>query len=376
MPPRPHIVLADDLTGAAEIAAIARQAGRRAVVLTRPPDAPVDTELLVLDTDTRLLPPVLAARRVRAWITRLARTQPKHAGVFLKVDSVLRGPVLAHAAAAARALGLSRTLLVPANPSLGRVIRGGRYFVHGRFLHETAFANDPHHPRNTSDALALLGRAPRMPRVCLSSKSTELPSRGVVLGDVENASDIRRWVRHLDTDTLPAGGADFFRAWLGSRAPNGPPTRAPRLPKPALLLHGTAAGAAGADAFFLRGLRAPAAATVADRLSSHAAAIVAAPARRLTGPDSPVALSAAFAQLTVALKQQNAFQHLLIAGGATAAAVLSALEWTSLEVVHVWAPGVVTLRPLAEPAFFLTLKPGSYSWPAKLRRVLPAALAS
>jgi hypothetical protein len=197
-----------------------------------------------------------------------------------------------------------------------------------------------------------------------------------VLGDVENASDVRRWVRHLDTDTLPAGGADFFRAWLGARAPDGPPTRAPRLPKPALLLHGTTADAAGADAFFLRGLRAPAAATVADRLSSHAAAIVAAPARRLTGPDSPVALSAAFAQLTVALKQQNAFQHLLIAGGATAAAVLSALEWTSLEVVHVWAPGVVTLRPLAEPAFFLTLKPGSYSWPAGLRRVLPAALVS
>ena len=230
MTPRPHIVLADDLTGAAEIAAIARQAGRSVIVLTRPPDAPVDADLLVLDTDTRLLPPALAARRVRAWTSRLARTIPRHAGVFLKVDSVLRGPVLAQLAAVARALGRSRTLLVPANPSLGRVIRGGRYFIHGRFLHETAFASDPHHPRNTSDALALLGRARNTPRVCLPAKSTELPARGVILGEAANSGDIRRWRRHLDSDTLPAGGADFFRTWLGVRA-----SGQPRLPAPSTL---------------------------------------------------------------------------------------------------------------------------------------------
>lgn len=376
MPRRPHIVLADDLTGAAEIAAIARQAGRSAIVLTRPPTGPVDADLLVLDTDTRLLPPAPAARRVRAWAARLVRSQPKHRGVFLKVDSVLRGPVLAQVAAATRALGLSRAILVPANPSLGRIIRGGRYFIHGRFLHETAFARDPHHPRNSSDALTLLGRVPRTRRVCLPANSADLPEQGVILGETANSADIRRWRARVTADTLAAGGADFFRAWLGARTPAGPATPPPRFGGAALLLHGTTASPAGETALTFRGVRAPATAAVAERLVRDRAAAVSAPARRLADPASPAALSAAFAKLTVELRRRDAFQHLLIAGGATAAAVLSALEWTALEVVQVWAPGVVTLRPLAEPTLFLTLKPGSYPWPDALRRALPARLLS
>jgi len=373
MTPRPKIVLADDLTGAAEIAAIARQAGRRAIVLTRPPAGPVDADLIVLDTDTRLLPPALAARRVRAWTARLAKTTPRHAGVFLKTDSVLRGPVLAHVGAATRALGFSRAILVPANPSLGRVIRGGRYFVHGRFLHETALANDPHHPRDTSDALALLGRVPRTPRVCLPANTADLPEHGVILGEAASSADVRRWRGRLSADTLPAGGADFFRAWLGVRAPAQSSAPPPRLRGPALLLHGTTAAAAGAGALLFRGVRAPAVSPVADHLARLGGAVVAAPRRRL---DDPASLSAAFTQLTLELKRREAFQHLLVAGGATAAAVLSGLDWTALEVVHVWAPGVVTLRPLAEPDFLLTLKPGSYPWPDALRRALPARILS
>ncbi len=376
MPRRPHIVLADDLTGAAEIAAIARRSGRRAIVLTQPPATPVDADLLVLDTDTRLLSPTLAARRVRAWTARLARAQPKHRGMFLKVDSVLRGPVLAQLAAATRALGLSRAILVPANPSLGRVIRGGRYFIHGRFLHETAFARDPHHPRDSSEVLTLLGRVPRTSRVCLPANTADLPEHGVILGEAASSADIRRWRSHVDADTLAAGGADFFRAWLGARAPAQPAAPPPRFTGATLLLHGTTAGPAGEAALAFRGLRAPATATVAEQLAKRRAAVVAAPARRLADPASPASLSTAFAKLAVELRHREAFRHLLVAGGATAAAVLSALDWTALEVVHVWAPGVVTLRPLAEPAFFVTLKPGSYPWPDALRRALPTRILS
>jgi uncharacterized protein YgbK (DUF1537 family) len=372
MPPRPHIVLADDLTGAAEIAASARQAGRRALVLTCPPEAPVDADVLVLDTGTRLATPAFAARRLRALVALLARIP--NAGFFLKVDSVLRGPVLGQIAGATRALGLSRALLVPANPSLGRIILNGRYFVGGVPLHETAFAHDPHHPRTTSEALALLGRAPRLSLALCTTKCADFSSHGVVFGEASTADDIRYWAGCLSADILPVGGVDFFRAWLGVRARK--PARQPalRLYGPALLLHGTTATPADAEALFFKARRAPSVATISAHLSLHGAAIVAAPAGRLTSPDAPAAISREFARVAVALKNQNMFQHLLIAGGATAADVLPALGWTTLEVLRVWGPGVVTLRPLAEPNATVTLKPGSYAWPTELRDAMPSEL--
>lgn len=67
--------------------------------------------------------------------------------IYNKTDSVLRGNVTHEVEAVIQALGLDGVLLVPANPSLGRTIEGGRYFVRGRPLHETEFARDPRHQR-------------------------------------------------------------------------------------------------------------------------------------------------------------------------------------------------------------------------------------
>ncbi len=372
MSPRPHIVLADDLTGAAEIAACARLAGRRVLVLTRPPDVPVDADVIVLDSGTRLATPDFAARRLRAWVSQLARLP--HTGFFLKVDSVLRGPVLGQIAGATQALGLSRALLVPANPSLGRTIQNGKYLVGGVPLHETAFAHDPHHPRRTSEALALLGRSPRLPLTLLPAKSSDLPTSGVVCGEVSESADIRHWAGLLTPGILPVGGVDFFRAWLGARARRPARLSALRLYGPALLLHGTTATPADPGALFFKARRAPSVAAITAHLSLHGAAIVAAPAGRLRSPDAPAAISREFARVAVALRKKNRFQHLLIAGGATAADVLPALGWTSLEVLRVWGPGVVTLRPLSEPEATVTLKPGSYSWSEELRDAMPSEL--
>ena len=66
--------------------------------------------------------------------------------MFKKVDSVLRGPVAAEIEAALDGLGLDRAVLVPANPSRGRIIRDGAYFMDGVPLDETEFADDPMHP--------------------------------------------------------------------------------------------------------------------------------------------------------------------------------------------------------------------------------------
>lgn len=364
----PIIVLADDLTGAAEVGALAHEAGLRVVIVTRVPRAPIDTDVLVLDTNTRLDPPGRAAARVKRRAARL-RALP-HSGVFKKTDSVLRGPVLAELSACAAAFGFTRTLLVAGNPSLGRTIDGGRCYVDGQPLDQTPFARDPHHPASSPETLELL-RATRRPDVLNRKLTDSLPPVGIIIAEHRRAADTARWVLAVDNHTLPAGGADFFRAWLESRMPaRRRPLSGQTPPGPALLLHGTTAPCAGESALLFTGLRPPSAKRVALALRQHGTAAVTASASTLNDPAAPAQIAKGFAALALALRDVDAFRHLLIAGGATAATVLGALGWNRLSVVRVWAPGVVSLQP-ADIPITVTLKPGSYPWPAELIRLAP-----
>lgn len=372
MPRSPRIALADDLTGAAEVAAAAYQAGWSALVLTRLPPRLPQADVLVLDLNTRLARPAAAARIIAARLARFDTAATDQ--MFLKFDSVLRGPVLAQLAAAVRTLGRRRALLVPANPSLGRILHQGDYSIAGRPLHETAMASDPIHPRTSSNIFELLGTSRRVRLLLATLETAPLPTAGVLVGEASTAADIEHWARTLPADTLPAGAADFFRAWLGRQDCRRAQPLLPDLPTPALLLHGTTATTPPADTRRLEPDTSCEITTLTDRLLRRRAAVLAPPVVRLTAPDTPRALGAGFARAVVSLRRQDAFRHLLVSGGATAAAVLPALGWSELAVAHVWAPGVVTLRPREDPELMLTLKPGSYPWPDNLRKRLPDAL--
>jgi uncharacterized protein YgbK (DUF1537 family) len=113
-------VIADDLTGAAELGGIALRHGLTSEVQTEfhPTD---EAEVIVIDTDSRSCPPEEAAARIRAQAQEL--TSIGFDWLYKKVDSVLRGPVVAELEALLAASGRQKALLVPANPSLGRTIR-------------------------------------------------------------------------------------------------------------------------------------------------------------------------------------------------------------------------------------------------------------
>lgn len=368
MASRPIIVLADDLTGASEVGALAHETGLRVMVVTKVPKSPVEADVLVLDTNTRLASPGRAAERLKRRAARL-RALP-HSGVFKKTDSVLRGPVLAELTACADAFGFSRTLLIAGNPSLGRTIREGRCLIDGQAIDQTLFARDPHHPARSATVLDLLHAAGR-PDVHYCKSKTALPTHGVIVGEHGTTADTASWVLATDKHTLPAGGADFFRAWLQSRIPSRKKPSLGESPAgPALLLHGTTATTAGKSALLFNRLRPPAAKRVAQALQQRGAATVSASSLTLTDPAAPAAISAGFNELALALSGSEAFRHLLIAGGATAASVLKALGWDRFSVVRVWGPGVVSLQP-HRLAITVTLKPGSYPWPAGIKRRYP-----
>ena len=150
---RPRIViLADDLSGAADCAAACHQAGLRSTVCLDPQALGQSAEALTLDLDSRALPAAEARART------LAVKAPAGQALYRKIDSTLRGHVALDIAAALEIAGPGAFALVcPAYPATGRAMRDGGVFVDGRPLADTeiwALGG-----RGSTDLKILLGEA-------------------------------------------------------------------------------------------------------------------------------------------------------------------------------------------------------------------------
>ena len=130
-------VISDDFTGASEIAGIALAKGYSTVIETRSIRR-TDADVLVIATDMRSLDPESAARKSAQLTSEVLKLQPDL--IFKKVDSVLRGNVGPELEAQMKAEHKDAALLIPANPSRKRTISGGVYFVDGKPVVESGFA--------------------------------------------------------------------------------------------------------------------------------------------------------------------------------------------------------------------------------------------
>jgi uncharacterized protein YgbK (DUF1537 family) len=375
--------IADDLTGAAEVAAVGWRRGLGAEVHTEAGLAP-RAPLVVLDTDSRTRAESEARARSRAAGAWLAAQRPDL--VYKKVDSVLRGWVRAELEELLTSLGWERALLLPANPGLGRVVRDGRYFVEGRPVHETDFARDPLHPIRSSDVLELLGPGGARP-VALGRPGSRALAEGITVGDSTCREDLVAWAGRVSAGLLAAGGAEFFDALLQARGFEPRPAlpavapepvgrrlfvcgstseRSRRallaarargvhvLPMPETLFHGRG------DANDLLQRWADSAGAALEESRAVVLAI-----DRPGSDDSSAAnrLGGLLVDAAERVLRRGSVSGLFVEGGATAAAVIRRLGWTRLTVLRELAPGVVSLRAEAPQAPPLTMKPGSYAWP-------------
>jgi len=381
-------VIADDLTGAAELAGVALRYQLSAEVHSGA-NGPFDAAVVLLDTDSREVSATEAGRRV----TQAAQyLRTRHAAWFYKkVDSVLRGSVLAELHAARLTLRCRRVLLVPTNPTLGRVIKRGCYYVGGHLIHKTSFRHDPKHPCVSSRVLAMLGTG-RSEILSLRRPDQSLPERGIIIGAASTKEDLLAWASRLDETTLPAGAAEFFAAVLetkGYRACTCPPLPPPMLPGKSrtLFVCGSAAeatrnflhrcGRLGLPVFFLPaqlqsaanpadGLIRQWAADAARAFEPHARVVLAINNPLLADPLAARRLCDQLVAAAQAVLKQVPVSDLCVEGGATAAALLHSMGWTRLAVIRELSPGVVTMRPAATASVKVTLKPGSYAWPDEL----------
>jgi D-threonate/D-erythronate kinase len=118
------VILADDLTGAADCAARCRHAGLPTTIALRAPSGALPHGACALSSDSRWLAPEGAARRVYDLIAGLPGAQ--HAHWYKKIDSTLRGNIGAELDAMLDALGRTVALICPAFPAQGRGLRDGR----------------------------------------------------------------------------------------------------------------------------------------------------------------------------------------------------------------------------------------------------------
>jgi D-threonate/D-erythronate kinase len=132
------LILADDLTGAADAAAPFARRGHVTEVIwqeTRPAD---DSVVVACDADSRGLSAAGAAARHRAAAQGLLTSD---GALFKKIDSTLRGQPAAEVAALCAVMReMQRPALAicaPANPAMGRTTRDGRVLVRGMPLEQT-----------------------------------------------------------------------------------------------------------------------------------------------------------------------------------------------------------------------------------------------
>ena len=157
------LIIADDLTGAADCGVACAGHGLRTIVVLGDSECDANADVLSVDGGTRRLSPLMAASET----TRLLRKHLPNENTLLykKLDSTLRGNVGAELAATLEARrAQARTqerivvVLAPAFPATGRTTVNGRQLLHGKPLEETETnQNEPRFAR--SDIAAMLSEA-------------------------------------------------------------------------------------------------------------------------------------------------------------------------------------------------------------------------
>jgi len=344
------LVVADDWSGAAELGAAAARRGRK-TALTRGAPPPPGTDVWVVDTATRDLPQEEARRRLDRLGPALKALPAARA--FKKIDSVLRGRPGMESEWLASLLGLGAIHAVPGNPRRGRRVIGGELWVDGVRLDRSAFQDDPHYPARTASVDALW------------QQGGGTPGRAVLARDVDEAA-LSGWAARTDSGVLAVGALDFFEACLGGPG-QGHPAELPRV-RSVWVACGSRAGWPERERHFL---------TRKWSVITSAAAFPSVEGCTLWGlGNEPLAAPqlalAALARRLAADAKKGGPGLWCLEGGATAAAVLEACGWDSLELVGEVAPGTALLRPSGGNALVL-VKPGSYPWPSSVREAWESA---
>lgn len=358
------VVIADDFTGAAELAGISLRYGRT-VELFFGGVAHSNAQVVVISADSRSLGKEEALQKISAVVKQVLKLKPSW--VYKKIDSVLRGYVADELKMQMRETGLNKVIVLPANPSLGRIIMNGEYFVNEKRITETSFVDDPEFPVHSSFVKKILND-----EVEVLMHTNKLPATGMVIGEVSVVEDFDNWINKLDDSWLLAGAGDFFSVLMGKRFQI-EQKQGYEICSPHFYICGTA--------FKERKL-------FLKELALHHKYVVSLPEKVDEGWLDSVAeilrvnnklllaidesnepasvLRQKMAAVARTIIERNSIREFFVEGGSTAAALLQEMRIKKLQPVNELSRGVVRMKA---GELFITVKPGSYALPDEIKRL-------
>lgn len=367
-------VIADDFTGAAELAGISLRYGLNVELYTAEVVA-TNADVLIVSTDSRSLNKADALKRTEAALKSVLQLNPSF--IYKKIDSVLRGYVIDELKVQMQLMQKSKAFILPANPSMGRTISNGNYYVQGKLISETGFASDPEFPISHSSVKVILNDD-----VQVLKYADALTEHRIVVGEAENETDVQVWAGELDERFVLAGAGDFYTALLNKQFKE-INQQQHELQFPFLYVCGTAYDQSVNyikqvdkknktvlyiskqmienginDEVWLQQCK--------EVLEQKQKAIIAFNSEAISTDASASDLRSIMAKAVKAVIEQNKIRELFIEGGSTATAILQELDIDHLSPVNELARGVVRMKA---NDLYITVKPGSYELSKEIKQL-------
>lgn len=375
-------VIADDFTGAAEIGGIGLAYGYKVTIITKA-IRPVDTDILVIATDLRSFKPEQAAIESERLTRELLALNPEM--IYKKIDSVLRGNVGIELEAQMKISRKSKALIIPANPILKRTIKDGVYFVDGKPLMESIFAQDRSFKAKSSNVVEIFKKQGVNQVVNISIKD-KFPNNGLLIGNTENSTDLNDWAQRVNGDLVPSGASGFFGAILAGKSNR-------------LGIYDDEPFDEKSNAIFICGSNFPLSKTAVLNAKKNGYCVSTMPNQIYYNTNFNLKLIDSWAgEVIQAFETQNqvvisvlqepnehsikpahireiigtlvkkvmdkiSINEILIEGGSTGHAIIKKLNFDTFSPIQPLAPGVTRMKIGNTEGLYLTMKPGSYNWP-------------
>jgi uncharacterized protein YgbK (DUF1537 family) len=377
------IIIADDITGAAEVAGVCLRFGLRVSFgIDELPEGVADVKVIATDSrQSNTLEAVRIHRKLAEDIKSKGITE-----IFKKTDSTLRGYVIDEIDELMEVYGYERVVLQPSNPWSGRCIKTGKYKIAGVPLNFTSFKDDPDFPAHYSSVKDLLLSRNLDQNANILTENINVEEKGFFIPDCSSEADMKRTLSLPVENCLYAGSAAFLSAYL--KVKHGLHMMRRNLSfNPFegrfLLICGSThqesrefinmASNKGVqvsempESLMIKGVDdnelVKWSEEQAVKWNEYGQMIISFSSEIYNYDNCTNILKKRMSRVVNILMEKCPVVELLIEGGATAYSILKELGWTNLNPVKEFSLGVVRMQVMSVPGFYLIVKPGSYQWP-------------